>query len=232
MLQWTVLLVISSTSSCKSTSAHKKHKRPYRKGLYVCQASWQPGLLHAPLARYWHQGIPVLNPSCSQLKRMCHWRWSKLNGRVQYNATAEVILERVRQADMLFCWALRAVTLAGGKTAEIFSIPDSSSALFFLYKIAALPAVKGSEKRNLFLKLPLHFCLVPRECNAVLRSLDSLCVFYHYLSNRYLPLGNHLVHFLISWHWIMTGHYELDFTQFGYMIQLHLSTLLGLHSHP
>lgn len=35
-------------------------------------------------------------------------------------------------------------------------------------------------------------------------------------SNINLPLGNHLVHFPISWHGIMTDHYELDFIQFGY----------------
>lgn len=114
----------------------------------------------------------------------------------------------------------------------IFSIPHPSSALFFLYKFTALPAVEGSEKRDLFLKLSLHFCHVLRECNGVLRSLDLVHVFYYSLSNIYLPLGKHLVHFPISWHKTMTGYYELVVIQFANMIQLHLHILLGLHYHP
>lgn len=112
------------------------------------------------------------------------------------------------------------------------SILDSASPQFFLYKITALPAVEGSGKCDMFLKQPLHFPFVPRECNAVLRSLDSVYIFYHSCSNMCLPLGNHLVHFPIFWHRFMTCHYELDVIQFGYVIQLHLHILLGLHSHP
>lgn len=41
----------------------KRYKSPYPKRLCICQASWRPGALHAPLARQQHEGIPALNPS-------------------------------------------------------------------------------------------------------------------------------------------------------------------------
>lgn len=131
-----------------------------------------------------------------------------MDGRVQYNTTAEVILERVRQANLLLSWALRTVTLAWRKRAVTLAMPDPASAQFFLYKITALPAVEGSGKRDMFLTQPLHFPLVPRECNAMFRSLDSVYIFYHSCCNIYLPLGNHLVHFPIFWHRFMTCLYK------------------------
>lgn len=141
-----------------------------------------------------------------------------MDGRVQCNATAEVNLESVRQANMLLWWTLRPVILEGRRRVVTCSIPDSASAQFFLYKITALPVVGESGKSDLFVKQLLHFPFVPRECNAVLRSLDSVCIFYHSGSNICLPLGNHLVHFPIFWHRFMTCHYEQDVIQFGYMI--------------
>lgn len=111
---------------------------------------------------------------------------------------------------MLLWWTLRTVILAGRKRVVTCSLPDPASAQFFLYKITALPAVGESGKSNLFLKQPLHFPFVPRECNAVLRSLDLVYIFLLSSSNICLPLGNCLVHFPIFWHRFMTCHYELD----------------------
>lgn len=83
-----------------------------------------------------------------------------------------------KKANMLLWWTLRTVIVAGRKRVVTCSLPDPASAQFFLYKITALPAVGESGKSNLFLKQPLHFPFVPRECNAVLRSLDLVCIFY------------------------------------------------------
>lgn len=91
---------------------------------------------------------------------------------------------------MLLCWALRAVTLAEGKRAVIFSIPDPSSALFF----ACLASSRGIKEKGSFSQAapPFPSCTQGMQCNAQKLSLSLVFLPFplqHYLSPFGKPFG-------------------------------------------
>lgn len=142
-----------------------------------------------------------------------------------YSKMPQLKQSLIEEDKQLYCFV---GSLGKGKEYFLWSFMFQTLILVFSSSLPILPTVERSGRGTCSSSHPSISLLCPRDAAQCSETWTQLV-----FSTIPLPTyRDRFVCFPISWNWVVTDNYELDITQFHYVVQLHSGILLDLSSHP